>query len=130
MHSDVEFQFFGVIESCTALIAVHYGLGDPQDTIGPQEAQTLYLIIWIAGQLYALSVGFSVLSITCFIARLTKNKLHQWTLVGLMLSIGVWMTISECVIALQCPLPRPWDISESSLCLNKVSAYSIWQYRS
>ncbi|CZT20697.1 uncharacterized protein RCC_06555 [Ramularia collo-cygni] len=111
---------FGVAESCTALLAVHYGLGIPQNEIG--EFEPLYKLVWVAGQLYALSVGFSVLSITCFIARLTKTDQHQRIIHSIMIAIGVWMVISELLIALGCPTPRPWDISDRK-CLNK---WYIW----
>lgn len=102
-----------------ALLAVHYGLGTPQNEI-LQQLETLYKLVWIAGQLYALSIGFSILSITCFIRRLTKNERHQRLIRSLMIAIGVWMVASELLIALQCPPPEPWDISNQSVCINKV----------
>lgn len=126
---DSEAQVFGIAESCTALLAVHYGLGNPEHEIGYEEVKTLFKLIWVAGQLYAFAVGFSVLSITCFITRLTKNSRHLRVLYGLLIAICVWMTISELLIALQCGAPHPWDISDQSTCLNKVGVVHVrlWQ---
>ncbi|KJY01063.1 hypothetical protein TI39_contig304g00009 [Zymoseptoria brevis] len=113
---------FGISWSSVILLAVHHGLGQPQETLTAIDVAESYVLFWISRQFYALATGCSILSVTFFIMRITQTRHHLWILKTLIIVEGIWVLITVFILAFSCGADRPWDSKQGGC----VDLWSVW----
>lgn len=75
--------------------------------------------------LYISSLFFSKLSlIVLFYTVVASQRTHRRVVLGFGVLLVIWSMASIIVIAIQCGLPRPWQIM-TLRCFNTVSYWSV-----
>ncbi|SMR61224.1 unnamed protein product [Zymoseptoria tritici ST99CH_3D1] len=113
---------FGITWSSVILLAVHHGLGQPQESLTAIDVAESYVLFWISRQFYALATGCSILSVTFFIMRITQTRHHLWILKTLIVVEGTWVLITVFILAFSCGADRPW-YSKQGGC---IDLWSVW----
>ncbi|GIZ41192.1 hypothetical protein CKM354_000450600 [Cercospora kikuchii] len=111
----------GVAQSITTLVAIHYGLGYHAYALSMFSFDRVFLCTWIAEQLYILSEGAALLSISFLIQRITLLRKHHRICFTVAYLIVIWALSSWLLHIFKCPLPRPWDILNADKCLDRVA---------
>ncbi|KAF2637433.1 hypothetical protein P280DRAFT_552117 [Massarina eburnea CBS 473.64] len=89
--------------------AVESGLGKRAFLLTIAHIVDISKEIYISTILYIPTVGFSKLSVTIFVARLTCTPSHKRAVILLGVVISCWTISITGVVAFMCKLPRPWD---------------------
>lgn len=112
---------FAVLESCLTIAQTGLGLGHHIPSVALQVRVRQELFAWVATLFFVLAVGFSMLSVSFLIARVTRRTSQvggAYAIAGL---TALWMGASCCVVAFQCQLPRPWIVWPRTGCIDIVS---------
>ncbi|KAM3424073.1 hypothetical protein BST61_g11376 [Cercospora zeina] len=111
----------GVGQSAATLVAIHFGLGYHAYYLSTFSFEQVFLCLWVSEQLYILSEGAALLSISFLICRIALSKTHRRICFAVGYLTVSWALSSWLLHIFKCPLPRPWDIFNTDKCLDRVA---------
>ncbi|PKY03689.1 PTH11-like integral membrane protein [Aspergillus campestris IBT 28561] len=98
---------------------VHFGLGQPDDTLSPRELKLQLKSLWASIPLYNASLGFTKFSILFQYLRIFPEKrfrLACWAVLGIVALYTTWAVLSGYVNCV--PVAKFWDREIPGGCLN------------
>lgn len=101
-------------------LAIKHGLGKRRHLVHEEEVGFIQKQIYVSTMLYILAIGFSQISVTVVLLRLSKTTAHRLTVIVLRIVIVSWTVAITVGVAFQCALPRPWDTLAGE-CIHLVS---------
>lgn len=119
-----------IIQSSLVLGACSKGLGKSLDLVSPEAQEDVQKIYYTSNLFYILVIGFSKISVICFLSRISRMKQHRVVFNMAMGFIAAWTFGSFLAMALQCDLQNPW-IMVGEDCSGTVSSILpvIFKYR-
>ncbi|KAH6629213.1 hypothetical protein C7974DRAFT_183164 [Boeremia exigua] len=112
---------FAIGLSVTTLILTSKGLG-VLDFLSVDRANNIMKGHYASELLYILSLCFSKLSIIVLFYNVVVVRTHRFFVCGFGVCIIAWSVASVTAVALQCKLPRPWEM----MTLNCFNTRIFW----
>ncbi|KAH8684043.1 hypothetical protein BGZ61DRAFT_507586 [Ilyonectria robusta] len=117
---------FSIGQSIAVFIACEHGLGTPFSTLSSSKKETFFKSQYAANAMFIASLLCSKLSGTMGL-RMMSRRGQERPLLVFEIIVGLWGLSAFVVSFFQCQLPRPWDYSDSTRCINFTS---FWTYYS
>ncbi|KAI1337250.1 hypothetical protein F5Y15DRAFT_390719 [Xylariaceae sp. FL0016] len=80
---------------------------------------TIFKAIYSSILLLIFTCALVKLSIIVSVKQLTPNTRHQYANKALAVVVGLWFVAATLISSFQCPLPRTWDFTDASLCVDR-----------
>lgn len=99
---------FATIQSSIILAACSKGLGKAVHLVSPEAQDEVQKMYYTSNLFFLMAIGFSKISVVCFLHRLSQILKHRLVFNIAMGLIVAWTVGSMLAIALQCDLRHPW----------------------
>ncbi|KAJ6437098.1 restless-like transposase [Purpureocillium lavendulum] len=117
----------GILQSAVTLVAVRNGLGKSQDLLSADELDAALKFNYAAGLLYIVAICGSKCAMFLLISRLTRQSQHMSLVIshGATCFTAVWALTSLFIMAFQCSLPDPWNITGHGGCRSLFTRWAV-----
>ncbi|KAH0285567.1 hypothetical protein KCU62_g7402, partial [Aureobasidium sp. EXF-3399] len=110
---------FSITQATFVLLEVHYGQGQPQDTLSAENLLNLLKTLYKAIPVYLAGLTFTKLSILLQYMRLFQGKTVHRIIIGMLVFVAAYGTWSVAGSLLICyPVHYFWDRKGTARCMN------------